>query len=119
LVRLLRAQGLPGPMASANASPSIDADGSIEEMVAQMEHLAQALRERGFRTAVLGDGKVVPVKTEEGSARPSPRSADGLVSCIESDCVLVVPPGPRYIVASSGQRRSYSSPRTGCPVARE
>jgi hypothetical protein len=105
-------------MAPAKTSLSISTDRSIEGIVAQMEQLAQALRERGFRAALLGDGKVLPVKAEEETASYSPRSADGLVSCIDSDCVLVVPPGPRYIMASSGQALIFPPHPTGCPVAR-
>jgi hypothetical protein len=78
-------------------------DIDVEEITGQIKALVERLSEGGYRAVVL-DGDVLHLTLNGERSLP----ADGLVDCLGSDCVLIVPPGPRYIMASAGGSRTLS-----------
>jgi hypothetical protein len=80
-------------------------DASVEQILSRMSDLADELRQRGVRVAVLGDGKIVPMGAGASPQGPPKKLPYRVLDSSQSDCLLIVPtsdPQPHYIYACAG-----------------
>jgi hypothetical protein len=80
-------------------------DASVEKTLTKMRELADELRQKGVRVAVLGDGQIVPLEAGASLEGPPTDLPDGVLDSSQLDCLLVVPtsgPRPCYIYACAG-----------------
>jgi hypothetical protein len=81
-----------------------EGDASVKLTLKKMKALADELRQKGVRVAVLGDGQIVPVEAEAGAQDSPTKIPDGVLDSSQADCLLIVPTSDRhrYIYACAG-----------------